>query len=191
MLASTGGAALDRSPQGNGKPSSEHGQNKVSIAAPDKSPQEACANAGLSGSLGDRSRDLDATPCKGLGFRFFISGAVRRPYPNFWGSAEMYAVIQTGGKQYRVSEGDVLRVEKLAAEEGSTINFDVLMVADGDSVKVGQPIVAGGKVSATVESHGLGEKVKIIKFRRRKHHLKRQGHRQPYTALKITGITAG
>ncbi|MBN2885268.1 MAG: 50S ribosomal protein L21 [Chromatiaceae bacterium] len=103
----------------------------------------------------------------------------------------MYAVIQTGGKQYRVSEGDVLRVEKLAAEEGSTVDFDVLMVADGDNVKVGQPLVAGGKVSATVESHGRGDKVKIIKFRRRKHHMKRQGHRQSYTALKITGITAG
>jgi len=103
----------------------------------------------------------------------------------------MYAVIQTGGKQYRVSEGDVLRVEKLAAEEGATVDFDVLMVADGDTVKVGQPLVAGGKVSATVESHGRGDKVKIIKFRRRKHHMKRQGHRQSYTALKITGITAG
>lgn len=104
----------------------------------------------------------------------------------------MYAVIQTGGKQYRVSEGDVVKVEKLAAEEGASVDFDqILMVADGDSVTVGKPYVAGGKVTATVESHGRAKKVKIIKFRRRKHHLKHQGHRQWFTALKITGISAG
>ncbi|NKN34423.1 50S ribosomal protein L21 [Marichromatium bheemlicum] len=103
----------------------------------------------------------------------------------------MYAVIQTGGKQYRVSEGDTLKVEKLAAEEGSNVDFEVLMIADGDTVKVGKPFVEGGKVSAVVESHGRGDKVSIIKFRRRKHHLKRQGHRQWFTSLKITGINAG
>jgi large subunit ribosomal protein L21 len=106
--------------------------------------------------------------------------------------ANMYAVIQTGGKQYRVAEGDTLRVEKLAADEGATVELDrVLMVADGDTVTVGRPYVEGGRVTATVKAHGHGVKVKIIKFRRRKHHLKRQGHRQPYTDLTITGINAG
>ena len=104
----------------------------------------------------------------------------------------MYAVIQTGGKQYRVSEGDTLRVEKLGAEEGASVDLDkVLMVADGDDVKVGTPYVEGGKVTATVKTHGRGKKVKIIKFKRRKQHLKRQGHRQWYTELEITGINAG
>lgn len=104
----------------------------------------------------------------------------------------MYAVIQTGGKQYRVSEGDTVKTEKLAAEEGASIDIDqVLMVADGDDVKVGKPYLAGGKVTATVERHGRAAKVKIIKFRRRKHHMKRQGHRQWFTAIKITGISAG
>jgi large subunit ribosomal protein L21 len=104
----------------------------------------------------------------------------------------MYAVIQTGGKQYRVSQGDTLKVEKLGAEEGATIDIDkVLMVADGDDIKVGAPYVDGGKVTATVKSQGRGKKVKIVKFRRRKQYLKRQGHRQWYTELEITGISAG
>lgn len=104
----------------------------------------------------------------------------------------MYAVIQTGGKQYRVSEGDTVKVEKMVAEQGAVIDFDqVLLVADGDDVKIGKPYVAGGKVSATVEGHGRAKKVMIVKFRRRKHHLKRQGHRQSFTALKITAISAG
>jgi large subunit ribosomal protein L21 len=104
----------------------------------------------------------------------------------------MYAVIQAGGKQYRVSEGDTVKVEKMAADEGATVDFDhVLLVANGDEVKVGKPYVEGGKVSATVEGHGRAKKVMIVKFRRRKHHLKRQGHRQWYTALKITAISAG
>lgn len=101
----------------------------------------------------------------------------------------MYAVIQTGGKQYRVSEGLKLKVEKLDATEGDSIELDkVLMVANGDDVKIGTPYVDGGKVTATVTSHGRGKKVKIIKFRRRKHHMKRQGHRQSYTELEITNI---
>ncbi|RKT43169.1 50S ribosomal protein L21 [Thiocapsa rosea] len=104
----------------------------------------------------------------------------------------MYAVIQTGGKQYRVSEGDTVKVEKILAEQGAVVDFDqVLLVADGDDVKVGKPYVEGVKVSATVESHGRAKKVMIVKFRRRKHHLKRQGHRQSFTALKITAISAG
>ena len=102
----------------------------------------------------------------------------------------MYAVIKTGGKQYRVSEGDILKVEKLDAEQGSTVDFEeVLMVADGEDIKIGAPLVEGSKVSATIEEHGRGKKIEIIKFKRRKHHMKRMGHRQAYTKLKITGIT--
>jgi len=101
----------------------------------------------------------------------------------------MYAVIKTGGKQYKVREGDTLRVEKINAEEGGEITLDdVLMVADGDDISVGSPILAGATVAATVRSHGRGEKIKVIKFRRRKHHRKQMGHRQAYTELKITGI---
>lgn len=101
----------------------------------------------------------------------------------------MYAIIATGGKQYRVAEGDLLRIEKLEAEVGSNIDFDqVLLVGEGEDVRVGAPLVEGGKVSATVESHGRGDKIRIIKFRRRKHHRKQMGHRQYYTAVRITGI---
>ena len=104
----------------------------------------------------------------------------------------MYAVIQTGGKQYRVSQGDTLRVEKLSADEGAEVGLEkVLMVGDGDDIRVGTPYLSGGKVTATVKSHGRGKKVKIVKFRRRKQYLKRQGHRQWYTELEITGISAG
>jgi large subunit ribosomal protein L21 len=104
----------------------------------------------------------------------------------------MYAVIQTGGKQYRVSEGDTLKVEKLVVEPGSDVALDkVLLVADGDTIKVGTPYVEGCTVTAMVKAHGRGDKVHIIKFRRRKHHLKRQGHRQWFTEIQITGISAG
>jgi large subunit ribosomal protein L21 len=103
----------------------------------------------------------------------------------------MYAVIATGGKQYRVSQGDKLRVEKLDVAEGESVDLNqVLMVVDGDDVKIGTPVVEGGKVTAEVKNHGRGDKVDIIKFRRRKHHMKRQGHRQAYTELEITGISA-
>jgi large subunit ribosomal protein L21 len=102
----------------------------------------------------------------------------------------MYAVVQTGGKQYRVTEGATLRVEKIKADEGASVELDkVLMVGEGESVKIGAPYVEGGKVTATVKSHGRGKKVNILKFKRRKHHMKRQGHRQWYTELEITGIT--
>lgn len=102
----------------------------------------------------------------------------------------MYAVIESGGKQHRVVEGETLRLEKLDSATGDTIDFDkVLLVADGDDVKVGVPYVAGGKVQAEVLNHGRGDKVRIIKFKRRKHHMKRQGHRQWFTEVKITGIS--
>jgi large subunit ribosomal protein L21 len=102
----------------------------------------------------------------------------------------MYAVVQTGGKQYRVTEGATLRVEKIKADEGASVELDkVLMVGEGESVKIGAPYVEGGKVTATVKAHGRGKKVNILKFKRRKHHMKRQGHRQWYTELEITGIS--
>jgi large subunit ribosomal protein L21 len=102
-----------------------------------------------------------------------------------------YAVIKTGGKQYRVQQGDVLRVELLDAEEGSAVKFDqVLLVGEGEGVTVGAPTVAGASVSATVRKHGRADKVRIVKFRRRKHFKKQQGHRQHYTEVEITGINA-
>ena len=103
----------------------------------------------------------------------------------------MYAVIVAGGKQHRVQEGEVLRLEKLEVATGETVQFDqVLLVAKGDAVTLGAPLVSGAVVKAEVVSHGRADKITIIKFRRRKHHLKRQGHRQWYTDVKITGINA-
>jgi len=103
----------------------------------------------------------------------------------------MYAVIATGGKQYRVENGTILKVEKLDAEPGATVEFgEVLLIGDGDSIKVGAPLLKGGKVTATVEKHGKGEKKVIVKFRRRKHYLRQGTHRQQFTQVKITGITA-
>lgn len=102
----------------------------------------------------------------------------------------MYAVIKTGGKQYRVSEGQTLKVERLEAEEGDAVAFDqVLMIADGERVQVGAPYVAGARVTATVKSQGRGPKILIVKFRRRKHYRKTQGHRQSFTELRIGGIS--
>lgn len=102
-----------------------------------------------------------------------------------------YAVIKTGGKQYRVQQGDVLRVELLDAEEGANVSFDqVLLVGSGDGVNVGAPTIAGAIVTATVRRHGRADKIRIIKFRRRKHHKKQMGHRQHFTEVEITGINA-
>jgi large subunit ribosomal protein L21 len=101
----------------------------------------------------------------------------------------MFAVIKTGGKQYRVAAGDKLKVEKLPADVGSEVVLDqVLMVGEGAAVKVGAPLVAGAAVKATVVGHGKGDKVTIFKLRRRKHYKKSQGHRQQYTEIQITGI---
>lgn len=103
----------------------------------------------------------------------------------------MYAVFQTGGKQYRACTGDTIKVEKIEAEKGATIELDqVLMIGEGEDVKIGAPFIDGGKVTARVVDQGRGEKIHIIKFRRRKHHMKRAGHRQYYTQLEITGIDA-
>ena len=103
----------------------------------------------------------------------------------------MYAVISTGGKQYKLAQGDVCRIEKLDAEEGASVDLDkVLMIADGDNINIGTPFVNGGKVTATIKAHGRAKKVEIMKFRRRKHHQKRTGHRQYYTEIEVTGISA-
>jgi len=104
----------------------------------------------------------------------------------------MYAVIETGGKQYRVEQGSSLKVEKLCVEAGAAIEFDkVLLVQSDAGVKVGAPYLAGGKVTATVLSQGRHKKIHIIKFRRRKHYMRRAGHRQYFTEVRIDGISAG
>jgi len=103
----------------------------------------------------------------------------------------MYAVFATGGKQYRAVTGDILKIEKLNAEKGTTVELDqVLMVGEGEDVKVGSPYLKGGKVTAMVVEHGRGDKIRILKFQRRKHHMKRMGHRQDFTRIEITGIAA-
>lgn len=104
----------------------------------------------------------------------------------------MYAVVKTGGKQYRVKQGDKLRVESLDADEGDSITLDqVLMVGEGAEVLVGNPVISSASVSATVVSHGRGKKINVIKFRRRKHYRRQMGHRQNYTELEITAINGG
>lgn len=103
----------------------------------------------------------------------------------------MYAVLVTGGKQYRVAQGETLRIEKLEADVGTEITFDsILMLGDADGIKIGEA-VKGATVTAKVVEQGRADKVRIIKFRRRKHHMKRQGHRQYYTQIEITGIAGG
>ncbi len=103
----------------------------------------------------------------------------------------MYAVIESGGKQHRVVEGETLKLEKIETATGETVEFDkVLMVGGGDDVKIGTPTVASVKVTAEVVAHGRHKKITIIKFNRRKHYRKQTGHRQWYTEVKITGISA-
>ncbi len=103
----------------------------------------------------------------------------------------MFAVFSSGGKQHRVSEGDVLKLERLDAEPGDDVVFDkVLLVAKGDDVSVGRPYVEGGRIEAEVLGHDRGKKIRVIKFKRRKKYLRRQGHRQWYTEVRVTGIVA-
>jgi len=103
----------------------------------------------------------------------------------------MYAVIKTGGKQYRVEAGEKLKIESIAADIGSELTISqVLMIAEGDKVSVGKPLLLGASVKATVVSQGRHDKVRIFKMRRRKHYQKHQGHRQNYTEIQITGISA-
>ena len=104
----------------------------------------------------------------------------------------MYAVIKSGGKQHRVEPGEVLRLEKLDATEGETVNFDrVMMIGEGENIQIGTPFVDGGAVTAEVVSHGRGNKITIIKMRRRKHYRRQAGHRQYYTEVKIKEISGG
>jgi large subunit ribosomal protein L21 len=113
-----------------------------------------------------------------------------RAIPINW-SYTMYAVIKTGGKQYRVSAGQKIKVEQMPADVGSEITLDqILMVGEGESVKIGTPVIEGATVKATVLSQGRHDKVKIFKMRRRKHYIKHQGHRQNYTEIRIDTISA-
>src|SRR6202046_5280 len=119
-----------------------------------------------------------------------IRGSFAAP-PAVLGVPKMYAVIATGGKQYRVQEGAVVRIEKLDADQGASGEFNqVLLVGAGSSVTIGAPYVGSAKVVATVESHGKGDKVRIVKFRRRKHYKREKTHRQPYTDVKTSQIVA-
>jgi large subunit ribosomal protein L21 len=102
----------------------------------------------------------------------------------------MYAVIESGGKQHRVVEGEALKLEKLDAATGDTIEFDRVLMIGGDTPRIGTPVVEGAKVTAEVVDHGRHKKVRIVKFNRRKHHRKETGHRQWYTEVRITGISA-
>jgi len=104
----------------------------------------------------------------------------------------VYAVFRTGGKQYRVSQGDKLRIERLTAEVGDTVDFDqVLLVGEGQNVRIGAPLVPGGKVQAKVIGQGRAKKIEVVKFKRRAHYRRTKGHRQPYTEVEITSISGG
>lgn len=104
----------------------------------------------------------------------------------------MYAVIKTGGKQYKVAEGDTLKIEKIAANPGDSVDFnEVLLIANGDTVQMGAPVLSGSKVVAVVQAQARDKKIRIIKMRRRKHYRKQQGHRQYYTEVKVTAIVGG
>ena len=102
----------------------------------------------------------------------------------------MYAVIKTGGKQYRVTEGERLRVEKIAGDKGATVDFGEVLMLGGDKVSIGLPLVSGAKVSAEIIRQGLDKKIIVFKMRRRKRYRRKNGHRQPFTELRITGISA-
>jgi large subunit ribosomal protein L21 len=101
----------------------------------------------------------------------------------------MYAVFKTGGKQYKVAQGDQLRIEKIAGAVGDTVTFEEVLLVGGESAKIGTPLVAGAKVQAKVVAQNRDKKIIVFKFRRRKNYRRKNGHRQPYTALEITGIT--
>jgi len=102
----------------------------------------------------------------------------------------MYAIIETGGKQLKIEEGQTLFVEKLHAEPGETVTFDKVLFVGGDNVKVGQPLVEGAQVTAKIDEHGKGDKIVVFKFKKRKNYRRKQGHRQPYTKITIEKINA-
>jgi large subunit ribosomal protein L21 len=123
--------------------------------------------------------------------RLAAAGYTARLFRMSYRTLAMYAVIKTGGKQYKVSAGEKLKVESIPADVGAQITLDqVLMVANGEAVTMGTPLVAGASVKATVVAHGRGEKVKIFKLRRRKHYRKTLGHRQNFTEIRIEDISA-
>ena len=101
----------------------------------------------------------------------------------------MYAIFETGGKQYKAEKGSVIHVEKLDAEPGKLVNFEALVVADGDDIKIGTPVVKGAKVKAKVIEHGKEQRVIVFKYKPKRNYRKKQGHRQPFTKIMITGIT--
>jgi large subunit ribosomal protein L21 len=137
-----------------------------------------------------RMRDLFALPTRAGGIVQTGAAHIPKVGRHTRSLKTMYAVIATGGKQYRVEKGGVLRIEKLTAELGSTVEFNqVLLIADGENVSLGKPLLAGGKVLATVEKHAKGDKVTIVKFRRRKHYLRQKTHRQQYTQVRVTDIS--
>jgi len=141
------------------------------------------------GRLRPEHRSTSAEPILGFTKPFFLCSMRGFPHMRIEGFI-MYAVIKTGGKQYRVSSGEKIKVEQIPADVGSQITLDqVLLVADGDKVAIGAPLVAGAKVQATVVSHGRGDKVHIFKMRRRKHYRKQGGHRQNYTEIQIEKIS--
>jgi len=136
--------------------------------------------------------DVDRVVFVGVDFRRLTNGSLSLDYAaRLEGSSHMYAVIESGGKQYRVSEGETLRVEKLAGPAGTKISFGPLLVTDdGGTVSVGRPTVGGMTVEAEIVEQGLGKKIIIFKYKRRKSYRRKAGHRQPFTALKITAISA-
>jgi len=105
--------------------------------------------------------------------------------------AAVYAIFETGGKQYKASKGDIVYVEKLDGEPGKLVSFDALVVADGDDIRIGTPIVEGAKVRAKIVEHGKGKKVVIFKYKAKDNYRKKQGHRQPFTKIRITSIGVG
>lgn len=115
---------------------------------------------------------------------------VGKPCPSVWKAQGMYAVIRTGGRQFRVSEGQKIRVEKLPGNAGDKITINEVLLVGGDAPKIGKPLVTGASVSAEISEQDRGKKIVVFKFRRRKNYRRKNGHRQPYTVLKITGISA-
>jgi large subunit ribosomal protein L21 len=142
------------------------------------------------GRYGNSRTRLFVAPPNGLTWWMFDAKISRFPGFELRWSTQMYAVIKTGGKQYRVCAGDKLKIEKLDAEIGSEVTFDqVLMIGEGADIKVGAPMLAGAMVKATVLNQARGDKIHIFKMRRRKHYRKSQGHRQYFTEVQIGGIS--
>ncbi len=161
----------------------------------------AAAKRPLGGSANARSRTILAKGASGLGLVDFTSdeeplycaaqsSCHRQTGGGSLKGISMYAVIRTGGKQYRVEKGDQLRVERLAGNVGDSVSFDQVLLVGGEALKLGRPLVGGANVEAKIVAQDLGPKLVVFKFRRRKNYRRRQGHRQPFTALEITNVVA-